>query len=83
MGEVHMKKKVKKLIKKQLTGVTLVFGIIFLIIGVIAGYIANSMLNKEGETIVKLIGDDIVRLEIGDTYTESGFTFIIDDLDYT
>lgn len=78
-----MSKKVEKMIKKELTGITLVFAIIFLIIGLIGGFISYSLLNREGETKVELKGDYTVRLEIGEEFVESGYTFIIDDVDYS
>lgn len=77
-----MSKKIEKMIKKELTGITLVFAIIFLIVGLIGGFIAYSLINKEGETKVVLKGDNIVRLEVGEEFLESGYTFIIDNVDY-
>ena len=78
-----MSKKVEKIIKKELTGVTLVFAVIFLIVGLIGGFISYSLLNKEGETKVELKGEYVVRLEVGNEFVESGYTFIIDDTDYS
>lgn len=78
-----MKKKIEKVIKKEITGITLVFAIIFLILGLVGGFIGNSLLNKEGETIVELKGDSVVTVDLGTEYIESGYTFIIDDKDYS
>lgn len=61
----------------------MIFAIIFLIIGAIAGFVVNSLVNKEGETVVELKGDSIVSLNVGANYTEAGFTFIINDVDYS
>lgn len=78
-----MEKKVKKILKKHLTGVTLVFGIIFLVIGFAVGFLIYSLTNKEGFTKIELTGENVVNLNLGDNYQEAGFTFVIDDKDYT
>lgn len=78
-----MKKNVKKIIKKHLTGVTLFFGILFLVIGVVLGFIVFKALNKEGNTKIELNGETIVTLNVGDSYEELGVTYVIDDKDYS
>ncbi len=78
-----MKKKVKKVLKKHLTGISLAFGILFLVIGLVVGFLVYSFTNKEGFTKIELSGDSIVVLNVGDIYQEEGFTFVIDDKDYS
>ena len=78
-----MKKNVKKIIKKHLTGVTLFFGILFLVIGIALGFIVFKALNKEGNTKIELNGETIVTLNVGDYYEELGVTYVIDDKDYS
>lgn len=77
-----MNKKVKKVIKKQLTPITAFFGILFLVIGVIAGFFVYKTLNAPGETIIELKGEKVVYIDKGQLYNEDGYQFVIDGVDY-
>jgi hypothetical protein len=77
-----VRKKVNKIIKKQLTGVSLFFAVLFLIIGIVIGFYLYNINNKEGFTKIELTGDGVITLNVGDTYNEEGFTMVIDDYDY-
>ena len=37
----------------------------------------------DGETRIALIGDTIVELNLGETYQEAGYEFVIDGVDYS
>lgn len=78
-----MEKKVKNVIKKQITGITLVFAVVFLVVGAVAGFIVYSSLNPEKETLIKLNGEAIINLNLGDEYNEEKCTFILDGVDYS
>lgn len=78
-----MKKKIKKIIKKQLTGITLIFAVIFLIVGLVSGFLVYSLTNKEGETKIELIGNNICDINLGEEYQEEGYKFIINGEDYS
>ena len=77
-----VRKKVNKIIKKQLTGVSLFFVVLFLIMGIVIGFYIYNINNKEGFSKIELNGNGIVNLKIGDNYNEEGFTMVIDDYDY-
>ena len=77
-----VRKKVNKIIKKQLTGVSLFFAVLFLIMGIVIGFYLYNINNKEGFTKIELTGDGVITLNVGDTYNEEGFTMVIDDYDY-
>lgn len=77
-----VRKKVNKILKKQLTGVSLFFAVLFLIIGIAIGFYLYNINNKEGFTKIELTGDGVITLNVGDTYNEEGFTMVIDDYDY-
>ena len=77
-----VRKKVNKIIKKQLTGVSLFFAVLFLIIGIVIGFYLYNINNKEGVSKIELNGNGIVNLKVGDNYNEEGFTMVIDDYDY-
>lgn len=77
-----VRKKVNKIIKKQLTGVSLFFAVLFLIIGIVIGFYLYNINNKEGFSKIELNGNGIVNLKVGDYYNEEGFTMVIDDYDY-
>jgi hypothetical protein len=77
-----VRKKVNKIIKKQLTGVSLFFAVLFLIIGIVIGFYLYNINNKEGFSKIELNGNGIVNLKVGDKYNEEGFTMVIDDYDY-
>ena len=77
-----VRKKVNKIIKKQLTGVSLFFAVLFLIIGIVIGFYLYNINNKEGFSKIELNGNGIVNLKVGDNYNEEGFTMVIDDYDY-
>ena len=77
-----VRKKVNKIIKKQLTGVSLFFAVLFLIMGIVIGFYLYNINNKEGFSKIELNGNGIVNLKVGDTYNEEGFTMVIDDYDY-
>ena len=78
-----VRKKVNKILKKQLTGVSLFFAVLFLIIGIVIGFYLYNINNKEGFSKIELNGNGIVNLKVGDNYNEEGFTMVIDDYDYT
>lgn len=78
-----MRKKVKKELKKHLSGLTLLFAILFLAAGVAGGFIGYKLLNKEGNTKIELSGEELVVINLGEEYKEEGFTFVIDDVDYS
>lgn len=78
-----MNKKVKNAIKKQLTPITALFGMLFLLIGIIAGYFIYKTLNKSGDTIIELEGENIIYIDKGKFYNEDGYKFIIDGVDYS
>ena len=77
-----VRKKVDKILKKQLTGVSLFFAVLFLIIGIVIGFYLYNINNKEGFSKIELNGNGIVNLKVGDNYNEEGFTMVIDDYDY-
>lgn len=77
-----VRKKVNKILKKQLTGVSLFFAVLFLIIGIFIGFYLYNINNKEGFSKIELNGNGIVNLKVGDNYNEEGFTMVIDDYDY-
>lgn len=79
-----MKKEVEKILKKHITGVSLFFAIVFLVIGMIGGYILYDMTTNEEieETKIELLGDEIVNINLNETYTELGYTFIINGINY-
>ena len=77
-----VRKKVNKILKKQLTGVSLFFAVLFLIIGIVIGFYLYNINNKEGFSKIELNGNGIVNLKVGDNYNEDGFTMVIDDYDY-
>ena len=77
-----VRKKVNKILKKQLTGVSLFFAVLFLIIGIVIGFYLYNINNKEGFSKIELNGNGIVNLKVGDNYNEEGFTMVIDDYDY-
>jgi hypothetical protein len=77
-----VRKKVDKILKKQLTGVSLFFAVLFLIIGIVIGFYLYNINNKEGFSKIELNGNGIVNLNVGDNYNEEGFTMVIDDYDY-
>jgi hypothetical protein len=77
-----VRKKVNKILKKQLTGVSLFFAVLFLIIGIVIGFYLYNINNKEGFSKIELNGNGIVNLKVGDKYNEEGFTMVIDDYDY-
>lgn len=79
-------KKTVKAVQKNVSQVTIIFAIIFLVIGLVGGYLTYGFLNQKkdeapAETSITLIGDDVVNLNVGDTYSESGFTFVIEGVD--
>ena len=77
-----VRKKVNKILKKQLTGVSLFFAVLFLIIGIVIGFYLYNINNKEGFSKIELNGNGIVNLKVGDNYNEEGFIMVIDDYDY-
>jgi hypothetical protein len=77
-----VRKKVNKILKKQLTGVSLFFAVLFLIIGIVIGFYLYNINNKEGFSKIELNGNGIVNLKVGDKYNEEGFTMVIDNYDY-
>lgn len=77
-----VRKKVNKILKKQLTGVSLFFAVLFLIIGIVIGFYLYNINNKEGFSKIELNGNGIVNLKVGDNYNEEGFMMVIDDYDY-
>ena len=77
-----VRNKVNKILKKQLTGVSLFFAVLFLIIGIVIGFYLYNINNKEGFSKIELNGNGIVNLKVGDNYNEEGFTMVIDDYDY-
>ena len=77
-----VRKKVNKILKKQLTGVSLFFAVLFLIVGIVIGFYLYNINNKEGFSKIELNGNGIVNLKVGDNYNEEGFTMVIDDYDY-
>ena len=77
-----VRKKVNKILKKQLTGVSLFFAVLFFIIGIVIGFYLYNINNKEGFSKIELNGNGIVNLKVGDNYNEEGFTMVIDDYDY-
>lgn len=77
-----VRKKVHKILKKQLTGVSLFFAVLFLIIGIVIGFYLYNINNKEGFSKIELNGNGIINLKVGDNYNEEGFTMVIDDYDY-
>ena len=77
-----VRKKVDKILKKQLTGVSLFFAVLFLIIGIVIGFYLYNINNKEGFSKIELNGNGIVNLKVGDNYNEEGFMMVIDDYDY-
>ena len=77
-----VRKKDNKILKKQLTGVSLFFAVLFLIIGIAIGFYLYNINNKEGFSKIELNGNGIVNLKVGDNYNEEGFTMVIDDYDY-
>ena len=77
-----VRKKVNKILKKQLTGVSLFFAVLFLIMGIVIGFYLYNINNKEGFSKIELNGNGIVNLKVGDYYNEEGFTMVIDDYDY-
>ena len=77
-----VRKKVHKILKKQLTGVSLFFAVLFLIMGIVIGFYLYNINNKEGFSKIELNGNGIVNLKVGDNYNEEGFTMVIDDYDY-
>lgn len=78
-----MKKKVEKVVKKHLSKVAMFFVLLFLVVGVVLGFLGYNMLNGEGNTTIELKGEEVVVVSIGTTYKEEGFTFVIDDVDYS
>lgn len=78
-------KKQKKALKKIIAPVTCLFIIIFLLIGACGAYIYQMKVVKkvDGETRIALIGDTIVELNLGETYQEAGYEFVIDGVDYS
>ena len=77
-----VRKKVNKILKKQLTGVSLFFAVLCLIIGIVIGFYLYNINNKEGFSKIELNGNGIVNLKVGDYYNEEGFTMVIVDYDY-
>lgn len=77
-------RKQKKVIKKLFTPITCLFIVLFLIIGAAGAYIYQTKIVKRetGETNIMLTGDLIVDVNIGETYQEEGYTFIIDGINY-
>ena len=63
-----VRKKVNKIIKKQLTGVSLFFAVLFLIMGIVIGFYLYNINNKEGFSKIELNGNGIVNLKVGDNY---------------
>lgn len=77
-----VEKQIKKEVKKHLNGVALFLAILFLAIGAVLGFLGYKMLNKNGQTKIELTGEDVVIINLGEKYTEEGYTFIIDDINY-
>lgn len=78
-----MKKKVEKVVKKHLSKGAMFFILLFLVVGVVLGFLGYNMLNTKGNTTIELKGEEVVVVSVGTTYKEEGFTFIIDDVDYS
>jgi hypothetical protein len=80
-----VEKEVKKVLKKHITGVSLFFALVFLIVGMIGGYVLYNITAEDevGETKIELLGDEIININLGETYTEPGYTFIINGEDYS
>lgn len=77
-----MKKKIKKVLKKELKGITLLLAVLFLAIGTVGGFLAYNFTHKEGETKIELAGENICNINLGEEYNEEGYTFIINGIDY-
>ena len=78
-----MNKKVKKELKKQLTGVSLFFAVLFLVIGAAIGFVVYGVLNSGDKTTkIELVGDSVVVVELDSSYEDEGATFIIKGVDY-
>ena len=78
-----MKKKVKKVLKKQLKGVSLFVVMLFLIIGLVVGFYLYNITKEDGVTKIELNGSSFITLNVGDEYVEEGYTFVVDGKDYT
>ena len=80
-------KTIQKEIKKKLNGLTLFLSILFLIIGLIAGYFMYSFTSDKKDDInefnVSLLGNEIVKLNIGEDYNDEGYVFSIMGKDYS
>lgn len=88
LGVIKLAKKLtrkqKKVIKKLFTPITCLFIVLFLIIGAAGAYIYQTKIVKRetGETNIMLTGDLIADVNIGETYQEEGYTFMIDGINY-
>lgn len=80
-----MEKEVKKVLKKHITGVSLFFALVFLVVGMIGGYVLYNITAEDevGETKIELLGNEVININLGETYTEPGYTFIINGEDYS
>ena len=78
-----MKKKVKKVLKKELKGVTLLLAVLFLSTGCVLGSLVYNFMFKEAETKIELVGQNVCDINIGEEYQEEGYTFIINGADYS
>lgn len=78
-----MEKKIKKVLKKELQGITLILAIVFILLGAILGYVVYDAFNKEGFTKIALNGEEVVNISLGTEYTDEGCTLVIDDKDYS
>ena len=79
-----MEKEVKKVLKKHITGVSLFFALVFLVVGMIGGYVLYNITTEDevGETKIELLGNEVININLGETYTEPGYTFIINGVNY-
>ena len=79
-----MKNKIKKELKKHITGVTLFFAVLFLVLGVVVGFLGYNIVNKDKDysTKIELNGDEVINLSVNENYEELGATFIINGVDY-
>ena len=78
-----MEKMIKKVLKKELQGITLILAIVFILLGAILGYVVYDAFNKEGFTKIALNGEEVVNISLGTEYTDEGCTLVIDDKDYS
>ena len=77
-------KKIAKKIKKKIGPMGLIIVVLFLAIGVGLGFFINSKttIKEERKTNISLVGENILNLKVGEEYTEEGFNFIIDGVNY-